>query len=202
MIGVVNIGLSNTSSLCYALKHLNYTYEFIEKEFVIDSYEKIIIPGVGNFKEAMLRLSSRGIDTSLKEYAKLGKPILGICLGMQLLATSGEEGGDSFGLDLIPGQIKKIKEKESVKLPHMGWNELIVRKSCDVVTEVLNGTDFYFIHSYEFKVKDEGNILAEVENSSLINAVVNKNRIYGFQFHPEKSQKAGMQLLDNFLKNG
>ncbi len=202
MIVVVNIGLSNTSSLCYALKHFNYTYEFIEKEFDVDTYEKVIIPGVGNFKEAMLRLTSRGIDISLKEFAKQEKPMLGICLGMQLLATSGEEGGDSLGLDLIPGHIKKIEEKENVKLPHMGWNELIIRKPCDVVTEVLNGTDFYFIHSYEFKTKNKENVLAEVENSSFMNAVVNKNRIYGFQFHPEKSQKAGMQLLDNFLKNG
>lgn len=200
MIGIISLGLSNISSIRNALESLKFENFLIQKSDHVKLASKIILPGVGSYNEAMNRLKVSGLDNSLKKAASKGIPIMGICLGMQLLADKGYEGGETKGLGLIPGVVKRINNG-SMKLPHMGWNNLNVVKSNDVLLQNFHGIDYYFIHSYEFILDNNENLFASVVHGGQITAFVCKNNVFGCQFHPEKSQKAGLELLKSFANN-
>ena len=200
MIGVLNIGLSNLSSITSALDFLGYRSTFVTNPEHLSHVDKILLPGVGSFNEAMNRLRQGKMDIALENAASHDTPILGICLGMQLLADTGFEGGETRGLGLIPGKVERLKP-DNIKLPHMGWNSVHVNISSDVVTMDFDGLDFYFIHSYQFITTDEKYSVATTEHGDTFTSIVRNNNIYGFQFHPEKSQKAGLELLKSFLEN-
>jgi imidazole glycerol-phosphate synthase subunit HisH len=199
MICVLNYGSGNVGSVYNVLKFLGYNVIISNNKTDIQNASHLILPGVGAFKSSMKKINdSIPLDILEKEVIKNGKPFLGICVGMQVLANRGDEGGVSMGLGWIPGVIEKIKT-DKVPLPHIGWNNIKVTKE----TEVFNGlkaiNDFYFVHSYAFFGVVEENILAKVEYETSIVAAVNKDNIYGVQFHPEKSQRAGQVILKNFL---
>ena len=206
MIGIISLGISNITSLKSAIDVLNFKSFLIEEPNQILYAEKILLPGVGNFKEAMKRLRKSGLDKALKKAASNGIPIMGICLGMQLLADKGyegsedSEGSETKGLGLIPGEVRQITGN-NIKLPHMGWNTLHIKKNNKILSSDFNNIDYYFIHSFEFVVKNNENLLATVEYGKQVTAVVGNNNIFGCQFHPEKSQRAGLELLKSFITN-
>ena len=204
MIGIISLGLSNITSVRNAIDSLKFKSFLIDAPSQIKYAEKILLPGVGSFNEAMSRLQESGLDQAIKDAAANGTPIMGICLGMQLLADKGSKGAGGTvevkGLGLIPGVIKKI-EKKNIKLPHMGWNTLHLQQRDEIVTEKFNNMDYYFIHSFEFVVNNNENLLATVEYGGGIAAIVRRDNVIGCQFHPEKSQRAGLELLKSFITN-
>jgi len=200
MIGIISVGLSNLSSIRNAIDTLGFESILIESAELVSNASKIIIPGVGSFYEAMTRLRDREMDVAIKEVVSGGVPILGICLGMHLLADKGSEGGEIDGLGLISGNIKKMSANHQ-KLPHLGWNNLVITRDNEVLEKKYDNVDFFFIHSYEFIAHNQENVIATTEHGESFASVIANKHIYGFQFHPEKSQRAGMELLKSFIVN-
>lgn len=161
----------------------------------------IILPGVGAFKDGMDNLEKTGFKEAIKEAALADKvPVLGICLGMQLMADKGYEGGEIEGLGLIPGVVDKLKiVDKSEKIPHVGWNEVYPKQKNPIFENIPNGTDFYFVHSYHFMPKKKANILSTTPYCGGFVSSVVRDNIVGTQFHPEKSQRPGFQILKNFI---
>lgn len=203
MIGIVDYGMGNLFSVSEALKRLEVSYFVSEKPDELRKADRLILPGVGAFKDAMVRLNETGLTDFLHEYVKTGKPLLGICLGMQLLFESSEEGGSSKGLGLLPGRVVRFPGKtengEAYKVPHMGWNRLEWVNSSPI-TEQLEEDYAYFVHSYYVKTENPDILIGKASYYEDVPAVVGRNNIYGMQFHPEKSSKLGVQLLTNFCK--
>ena len=170
----------------------------------VSSADRIILPGVGAFADCMKGLNElNGMREALEEAVlKNSKPFLGICVGMQLLADAGLEHGRELGLGWISGEVVEIDAARdpSLKVPHMGWNDLIVDSSHPILNEIETGDHAYFVHSYHMNVADASNVLAHVEYAGKITAIIGRDNIVGTQFHPEKSQDVGLKLLENFLR--
>lgn len=203
MIGIVDYGMGNLFSVSKALERLGAEYIITSDQQALLAADALLLPGVGAFRDAMLLLNEEGLTETIKEFAQSGKPLLGICLGMQLLFEDSDENGLTEGLKLLPGSVRrfpgKTNEGESYKVPHMGWNKLQFVKG----SPLLNGLDedyVYFVHSYFVDAKDSDVLLAKASYHEEVSAVVGRGNIYGMQFHPEKSSKLGMALLTNFLK--
>jgi imidazole glycerol-phosphate synthase subunit HisH len=198
MIGIVDYGMGNLFSVSKALERLNADY-FIsgDKEELLRA-DALLLPGVGSFRDAMEVLQ---VDT-IKEFAATGKPLLGICLGMQLLFEDSDENGLTKGLGLLPGKVRRFPGKnvagETYKVPHMGWNKLEFVKSSPLL-EGLEEDYVYFVHSYYVSAENTETLLAKANYHEEVSAIVGKDNIFGMQFHPEKSSKLGMALLNNFL---
>lgn len=199
MIGIVDYGMGNLFSVSKALERLNADYFISADKDELLRADALLLPGVGSFKDAMEVLQ---VDT-IKEFAASGKPLLGICLGMQLLFEDSEENGLTKGLGLLPGHVRRFSGKntsgETYKVPHMGWNKLKFAKSSPLL-EGLEEDYVYFVHSYYVSAEDSEVLLAKARYHEEVSAVVGKDNIFGMQFHPEKSSKLGMALLKNFLK--
>jgi glutamine amidotransferase len=168
----------------------------------LKQYDKLILPGVGAFGDAMNHLQSNGMDKAVKEFAASGKPLMGICLGMQLLFERSQEFGEREGLGLIEGEVVPFNESlfdHSLKVPHMGWNELFVQNN----TALFNGLDkdfyLYFVHSFH-AVCDDKYAIGKTHYGYEFTSAVQKNNIYGIQPHPEKSHKNGLKIIENFVK--
>jgi glutamine amidotransferase len=199
MIGILEFGMCNLRSVKSAVEHLGQDAVFIS-EGGTDTTElsHLIIPGVGNFHLAMENIRSRGLDRTVAEVASRKKPILGICLGMQLLAESGVEGGETAGLGMVPGRIEKISADYQLPVPHMGWNNLEIRRPHPILKRIKDHTDYYFVHSYHF-VADASDSVATTHYGADLCAIVGRKNIVGVQFHPEKSQLNGLRILESFL---
>lgn len=195
MIGIIDYGLGNLFSIHNALKSVNISSKIITSPEQISGYDRLILPGVGAFPEGMKHLKEKGFIEILKNTTK---PILGICLGMQLLFEEGEEFCKTEGLGLIPGRVVSIEKpsKDNLKIPHMGWNKLEIIKESSL-SKSLEGNYVYFVHSYKVFTKTE-NIIAICDYGQPITAIVEKNNVFGTQFHPEKSGDIGIRLLKNF----
>ena len=199
MICIVDYGMGNLKSVQKALKYIGTDSKITSEGRDIEDSSGVILPGVGAFPEAMKNLKKRNLDKVLKKQAKSGKPFIGICLGMQLLFDSGEEIEECDGLGLISGKIVKLYG--DIKIPHMGWNNLITEKQCKILKGVPENSYVYFVHSYYGKLKSKENLSAySIYGQVDIPAVVNKNNVYGTQFHPEKSGDVGIRILKNFIK--
>lgn len=199
MIGIIDYGMGNLHSVKNALEFLGIENQIISNPSEIESVDKIIIPGVGSFKRAMDNLHDKNFVDSLVKFGKSGKYLLGICLGMQLLAETGTEPTSCTGLGLIPGAVELLKT-DTLRIPHMGWNGLTIKNEHPILEGVKFGTDFYFVHSFAFHVASDENIVAVTQYGYDVPAIV-KNKtgnIIGIQFHPEKSQKQGLKLINNF----
>lgn len=196
MIAIVDYGMGNLKSVKNALNFLHIPSIITENENEIMNSSGIILPGVGAFKDAVDNLKKNNTFNILRKAVEFEKPLLGICLGMQLLFEEGYEVEKSEGLGFIKGTVKLMKVDE--KIPHMGWNNL----HFDVPTQILVGVEensyVYFVHSYYADIKEENVINAYAEYSMKIPAVVSKGNVYGMQFHPEKSGDVGMKMLNNF----
>lgn len=201
MITIVDLGLGNVNSVSRALTYLRVPNVVSRDIKDIETSKKLIFPGVGNFSEASKRLHSTGLREKIREEVlDRGKPLMGICLGMQLLAKEGEEGGVSEGLGLIEAKVSRLRsEGNGYILPHMGWND-VVHNEMKVFSNIEEDACFYFVHSYEMMHDDPGAEYATCDYGVEFVAAVKKNNIIGVQFHPEKSQRAGLQFLKNFVE--
>ena len=196
MIGVVDSNICNIFSLTNMLKKLNANYIIINNPNEFDKVDKIILPGVGAFPKAMANLKKFNFINKINDFACKNKYILGICLGMQLLFEKSIEFIRTKGLGLIPGNIEKIKTK--YVLPHMGWNDIKIKKNIPLLNNIKDGADVYFVHSYRVCTQEQY-IAATTEYDEIIPAIVSNKNIFGTQFHPEKSQKWGEIILKNFI---
>jgi imidazole glycerol-phosphate synthase subunit HisH len=198
-IAIVDYGMGNITSVKNTLKHIGFDVEVIDNVENLFGFSTIILPGVGAFGKAMERLKSTGLDEALKDAAESGKKIVGICLGMQLLFEESREFGIHNGLGLIKGDVLPFEGKIDLRVPHMGWNET---KSAKPEFEEYNG-DYYFVHSFYCNPKNEKNVLFKTTYGiEYCSGIVENNQIYGLQFHPEKSQKSGLELLKKILSHG
>ena len=207
-VAVIDYGVGNLGSVFRSLEELKVKPVLVDRPEDLNSVDSIILPGVGNFAECAKILEKDGWSkVLLEEVNQREKPILGICLGMQLLASFGFEGllnkekEGAMGLGLIPGSVINLKDLGcNLNVPHVGWNEVTYTNSSkDVFNEIPENTDFYFVHSYVFVPDNPDHIIAKTEyNLSVVAAVRNKH-IWGTQFHPEKSSRAGLKLLENFI---
>jgi len=208
MIGIVDYNMGNLASVINAFKKVGAAAVLESDPTKLDQYDKLILPGVGAFGDAMAHLQSNGMDRAVKAFAASGKPLLGICLGMQLLFESSEEFGTHQGLGLIPGKIVAFEEKRfdhPLKVPHMGWNELFVQTSTpdaqrSTLFEGLPDEFYlYFVHSYHAVCNDAYAIGKTYYGYEFVSAVQNKN-VFGIQPHPEKSHENGLRIIENFIK--
>ncbi|RLJ80022.1 imidazole glycerol phosphate synthase subunit HisH [Pedobacter alluvionis] len=192
MVGIINYGAGNIFSLTAALDRLNVTYGMVNTENDLEKYSHIIIPGVGHAGAAMEKLKGTGLVEAIK---KLTKPVLGICVGMQLITEHSEE-GDASLLNVVPVKTKKFDKSLNIKIPHMGWNA-VNPKNNSLFEGVEDNTQFYFVHSYFIEYNPTFDI-ASADYGLKFSAAVQKDNFYGVQFHPEKSGKAGELVLKNF----
>lgn len=201
MITIVDYGLGNIKAFANGYEKLNIPITIANNADVLKNASKIILPGVGAFDYAMTRLNNSGLRDTLDELVlNKNTPILGICVGLQILAQKSAE-GELPGLGWIDGEVVKFDAssiQNHTQLPHMGWNTIILNNNNKLLNSLTNRSRFYFLHSYYFKCNDENNIIATTEYGAVFTSVVNRDNIYGVQFHPEKSHHNGAQLLKNF----
>lgn len=197
---IVDYGMCNLGSVRRAFEECGADVWVSDNPHDADHASHIVLPGVGAFGDAMKNLIESGWDTAIKKNADQSIPILGVCLGMQLLAEKGFEGGDHEGLGLIGGEVVSLHgESSSLRIPHVGWNEIYRQTGHPLIENVQDTTDFYFVHSYYFKTANPENIIAVTNYGLTFPSIVGKDKVMGVQFHPEKSSKAGFQIIQNFL---
>jgi glutamine amidotransferase len=199
-ITIIDYEVGNIFSICSALDFLGYNYRISNDEMVIASADALILPGVGAFGQGINQLRNRRLDYTIRDFVtNKQRPLIGICLGMQLLATSSEEHGLHDGLNLIPGKVKRIGSHDDLYGTHVGWSTLKTTKS-DTFISASKNQNFYFDHSYHFVPESDDHVIAKSEYGMDIIAAVQKDNICGVQFHPEKSQKTGLKMLRSFFK--
>lgn len=198
MIAIIDYGMGNLHSVSKAVERLGYQTVVTADPAVIAGADGAILPGVGAFGDAMANLRETGLDEVTKTYASSGKPLLGICLGMQLLFDESEEYGTHQGLGLLPGKV--VRFSGSFKIPHMGWNKLEFKQDGSPLLKGLEEGHVYFVHSFHVKTGREEDLIASCDYYGDVTAVVGRNQLFGMQFHPEKSGELGMKLLGNFLR--
>ncbi len=198
MIAILDYGMGNLKSVFNALEYIGQDCKIINQENEIADCSHLIVPGVGTFNCAMENLNKSNLIPAILQHVKMGKPYLGICLGMQLLATKGYENEITDGLNIIPGLVKKFELDAKFNIPHVGWNEINKHKDHPVFNNIKQNIDFYFVHSYYYLPDDSNNILCSTDYGNNFTSVVADKNVIGVQFHPEKSQENGLKILENF----
>ena len=199
-VAIIDYGSGNIKSLYNSLNFLNYTPILTNDTKEINDCDKIILPGVGSFDNCVSKIHTKvDIENLKNEILFKKKFFLGICVGMQILSSFGFENRKTNGLNIIEGVVEKINTK-LLPLPHVGWNNIEIIKNDEIFNGIESLLDFYFVHSYRFKVKNKEHSLAETNYGEKFSSVIKKDNVYGVQFHPEKSQSYGLKFLSNFLK--
>ncbi len=198
MIGILGYGMGNLRSVVNALEHLGAQCEVVDTPERAREAEKLILPGVGAFGEGMALLEAKGFAEALPALTHAGRPLLGICLGMQLLAESSSEHGEHRGLGLIHGSVERI-EADGLRVPHVGWNSAMATRRSTLFEGLPEEPTFYFVHSYELRPTNPDDLTATADYGGAVSAAVESDSVYGVQFHPEKSQADGLALLRNFI---
>ena len=196
MIAIIDYNAGNATSLSNVLTKMGYLCEITNDKDKIKTAEKVIFPGVGEASTAMKFLKSKNLDELIKN---LKQPFLGICLGLQLMFESSDEGPGVKGLGLLPGKILRIPKSGDLKIPHMGWNNIKVKEDSRLFKGLPENPYVYFVHSYYLQADDEDIVAATTEYGVKIHAAVEKDNIFACQFHPEKSSTVGLQILKNFV---
>lgn len=198
MIAIIDYDAGNLKSVEKALKSLGQETVVSRDSSIIKAADKVILPGVGSFGDAMNNLDHFNLVDTIKDIAESGKPFLGICLGLQLLFERSDETPGAEGLSILPGEILRIPPSDGLKIPHMGWNSIKIKDNARLFKDVPDNSYVYFVHSYYLKAADEDIVAATTEYSTHIHASVEKNNIFACQFHPEKSSDIGLRILNNF----
>ncbi|MCB9460032.1 MAG: imidazole glycerol phosphate synthase subunit HisH [Anaerolineaceae bacterium] len=198
-LAVIDYGAGNLRSVLHALHHLGTeNIQLVQEPDQLKGAERIILPGVGAFGAGMQQLHKQDLVEPLKDAIASGLPYLGICLGMQFLFERSNEMGDHAGLGILPGNVTRFPEMD-LKVPHMGWNQLIIKQDSPILENVSEESYAYFVHSYYCEPADQSDILIEADYGLTFCAGVHRENIFGVQFHPEKSQQTGLTILRNFL---
>lgn len=200
MIAIIDYDAGNMKSVEKALDFLGQEMIVTGDKDQILQADKVILPGVGSFGDAMENLRKTGLDEVVRQVAAKGTPFLGICLGMQLLFERSDEAPGVEGIGILEGEILKIPECNELKIPHMGWNSLHLENNGRLYKGIEEGAYVYFVHSYYLKAKDEDIVKASTEYCTHIHASVEKGNVFACQFHPEKSSETGLQILKNFVE--
>lgn len=199
MIAIIDYGLGNLRSVSKALESAGASVCVTNEREDIFKAKGIVLPGVGAFHCGMRNLKNMGLINVLNDVIREGKPFLGICLGLQLLFSETEEHGIHKGLDIIKGRVKRFTG--SIKIPHMGWNEVKIKKGARNFGGIPDNSYFYFVHSYYVEPEDKDVVAATTEYGREFTSAIEKDNIFGVQFHPEKSGELGLKLLGNFVKH-
>lgn len=200
MIAVIDYDAGNMLSVEKAFEYIGEEKVLITRNRdEILSADKVILPGVGSFEDAIKKLHKYNLINIINDVVEKKTPFLGICLGLQLLFKSSEEGKSTPGLGILDGEILRIPDKGNLKIPHMGWNSLNLMNNGRLFKNIDNESYVYFVHSYYLKAKDEGIVTANSEYGTIIHASVEKDNVFGCQFHPEKSGEVGLNILRNFI---
>ena len=198
MISILDFGLGNLKSIQNGFLYLGHKTIITRDKKMIQDSDSLILPGVGAFKDGMDRLKRFNLVPVIQEAVSQKKPILGICLGLQLLFSESEEFGLHTGLKLLKGTVRSFIG--SMKIPHMGWNTLHIKRRIPLLDGIKDGDFFYFVHSFYAKPEEDGIIAGETEYGIIFPSVIQKDNLMATQFHPEKSSKTGLRILDNFAK--
>jgi glutamine amidotransferase len=197
---ILDYGSGNVTSVYNMVSHITQNVKVSNDEEAIKSSTHVILPGVGAFGASMEKIKNKiPLGILKREVLENKKPFLGICVGLQILADRGYEFGEYDGLGWIPGETIELDSK-GAPLPHIGWNDIKIIKQTKLLDRLENDTHFYFVHTYVFKERNKEDVIATASYGTEFPAIVNRDNIYGVQFHPEKSQKTGMVLLENFLE--
>jgi glutamine amidotransferase len=200
MIAIIDYDAGNIKSVEKALLHLGQKVKITDQAHEILLADKVVLPGVGAFGDAMGNLDRRGLVPIIREVVEKGTPFLGICLGLQLLFERSDETPGVEGLGILPGEILRIPAEEGLKIPHMGWNSLHLEHGGRLFENVSEQSYVYFVHSYYLKAAEEEIVKASTEYGVHIHASVEKGNVFACQFHPEKSSEVGLQILKNFVE--
>jgi len=201
MIAIVDYGMGNIHSVKKALESMGAQTIVTDNPKDLSRAEKIVFPGVGSFGDAVVELKKRSLDTAIKKQVESGKIFLGICLGMQVLFEKSMESHKAAGLGLLKGSVDKFEASQKLKVPHMGWNQITkTSNDCRLLKDMPDNSYVYFCHSYYVNPADKKIIAASCDYGDNFAAVVWKDNLYGLQFHPEKSQAAGLKIVKNFVE--
>jgi glutamine amidotransferase len=195
---IVDYGMANLRSVQKAFEKVGAAAEVTGDPSRVGEADKLVLPGVGAFRDAIARLRESGLDRPILDHIKAGRPFLGICLGLQLLFTRSYEDGEYAGLNLFPGDVVRFPDVPGLKVPHMGWNQLRIRRACPLFRDVPDGSSVYFVHSYYAAPKNAGLVAAETDYPTPFASAVWHENVFATQFHPEKSQRVGLTMLRNF----
>jgi imidazole glycerol-phosphate synthase subunit HisH len=199
-IAIVDYQMGNLRSVQKALEAVGAQVTVTSDPAELNAADKIVLPGVGAFGDAMRELSARGLVEPIREWVKNDRPFLGICLGLQLLFDVGDEGGEHAGLGIFPGRVMRFQLPRDFKVPHMGWNQTSRRRVTPLDREQPDNTYFYYVHSYYVRPDDNQLIWLEADYGGPFCAAIQRGNLFATQFHPEKSQQDGLRLLERFVQ--
>ncbi len=200
MIAIIDYEMGNLRSVQKAFEHEGHAATITSDPAVLADAEKIVLPGVGAFRDAIAALRGRKLVEPIRAAIDGGKPFLGICLGLQLLFDKSYEDGEYEGLGIVPGEVVRFKVPSDYKVPHMGWNQLRFRRRPPILEGIAEKPHFYFVHSYFVVPKDASIVATETEYSGAFCSSIWRDNLFAVQFHPEKSQESGLRLLKNFAQ--
>jgi glutamine amidotransferase len=195
---IVDYGVANLRSVQKAFEKVGFAAEITGDPSRVGEADKLVLPGVGAFRDGIARLRESGLAEPILDHARSGRPFLGICLGLELLFTKGYEDGEHAGLDLFPGEVVRFPDVEGLKVPHMGWNQLRIRRPAPLFKDVPEGSSVYFVHSYYAAPKNPGLVVTETDYPTPFASAIWHENVFATQFHPEKSQRVGLTMLRNF----
>jgi len=202
MIGILDYGMANLRSVNNAFAHAGHPAQIIKNADEVKKCDRLVLPGVGAFRDAMVALRSEGVDGAIRDHIKAGKPFLGICLGLQMLFDIGYEDGEHEGLGIFRGDCVRfdVDHTLGLKVPHMGWNQLDIQQKTPLFDGVPDHSNVYFVHAYHVQPQDPAIIAATTDYGRPFVSVIAKDNVVACQFHPEKSQAIGQNILQNFGK--
>lgn len=200
MIAIIDYGVGNLRSVEKAFQFLGYKACVTNDKSMIKASDGVVLPGVGAFAEAMERLKAEKMDKVVYKLVEEGTPLIGICVGMQMLFDYSEEGGNVRGLGILPGTVKRIPDNLHLKVPHMGWNRLDIARENNLWTNLPEKPYAYFVHSYYINADNKDDVIATTDYGIKLDVAVNRGNLFATQFHPEKSGEVGLKILKNFVE--